>query len=88
MKLIPISHVKMADAFGEEDIFSVFEENSSSNSSKKKQNDKRDTNDPSASEVSADITQVGEKRQFKPDVIDLALDETGTKKAKFDDLER
>ncbi|XP_068727369.1 exosome RNA helicase MTR4-like [Montipora capricornis] len=77
----------MADAFGEEDIFSVFEENLSSNSSKKKQNDKRDTNDPSASDVSADITQVGEKRQFKPDVIDLALDETGTKKAKFDDLE-
>ena len=72
----------MADAFGEEDIFAVFEDNSSSDNSKK---DKKEFTGPS---TSTDVPQVGEKREFKPDVIDLALDDSGTKKAKLDDLER
>jgi len=75
----------MADAFGEEDIFDVFEDNSSSDNSKKSKKDKKEFAGPS---TSTDVPQVGEKREFKPDVIDLALDDSGTKKAKLDDLER
>ena len=75
----------MADAFGEEDIFAVFEDNSGSDNTKKRKKEKEDIDGPS---TSADVTQIGEKREFKPDVIDLALDDSGTKKAKLDDLER
>ena len=75
----------MADAFGEEDIFAVFEDNSGSDNTKKRKKEKEDIDGPS---TSADVTQTGEKREFKPDVIDLALDDSGTKKAKLDDLER
>ena len=80
------SHMwNMADAFGEEDIFAVFEDNSGSDNTKKRKKEKEDIDGPS---TSADVTQTGEKREFKPDVIDLALDDSGTKKAKLDDLER
>lgn len=76
----------MADAFGEDDIFAVFEDNSGSDNSKKRKKDKKDVAGPSSS---TDVPQAGDKREFKPDVIDLALDDSVTsKKAKLDDLER
>ena len=75
----------MADAFGGDDIFSVFEDNSSSKNTKGRRKDKNNIAGPSAS---TDAPQTGEKRDFKPDVIDLALEESTAKKAKPDDLER
>ena len=71
----------MADAFGE-DIFAVFEDDSGENSNKK---GKKDTGGPSKS---TDVSHIGEKRDFTPDVVDLTLEECGAKKAKLDDLER
>ena len=75
----------MADAFGEDDIFAVFEDDSGENSNKKGRKDKKDTGGPLKS---TDVSHVGEKRDFTPDVVDLSLDESGVKKAKLDDLER
>lgn len=75
----------MADAFGEDDIFAVFEDDSGGNSNKKGKKDKKDTAGPSKS---TDVSHIGEKRDFTPDVIDLTLEESGKKKAKLDDLER
>lgn len=76
----------MADAFGEDDIFAVFEDNSGSDNSKKRKKDKKDVAGPS---YSTDVPQAGDKREFKPDVIDLALDDSVTsKKVKLDDLDR
>ena len=75
----------MADAFGEDDIFAVFEDDSGPNSNKKSKKDKRETAGPS---TSTDVSHIGEKRDFTPDVIDLALEDSGAKKAKLDDLER
>lgn len=75
----------MADAFGGDDIFSVFEDNSSSENTKGRKKDKKNVAGPS---TSTDASQTGEKRDFKPDVIDLALEESTAKKAKLDDLER
>jgi len=74
----------MADAFGEDDIFAVFEDDSGENSNKKGRKDKKDTG---GSLKSTDVSNVGEKRDFTPDV-DLTLEESGVKKAKLDDLER
>ena len=74
----------MADAFGGDDIFSVFEDNASSENTKGRKKDKNNVAGPS---TSTDAPQTGEKRDFKPDVIDLALEES-SKKAKLDDLER
>ncbi|XP_073227309.1 exosome RNA helicase MTR4-like [Porites lutea] len=73
----------MADAFGGDDIFSVFEDNASSENTKGKKKDKNNVAGPS---TSTDAPQTGEKRDFKPDVIDLVLEES-SKKAKVDDLE-
>ena len=75
----------MADAFGEDDIFAVFEDDSGENSNTKGKKDKKETGGPSKS---ADISHIGEKRDFTPDVIDLTLEVSGAKKAKLDDLER
>lgn len=77
----------MADGFGE-DLFAVFEENPSSVIKKKTENEKKGGESSSATEDSEGTPKFGEKRQFKPDVIDLALDENEAKKAKFDDLNR
>jgi len=73
----------MADAFGEDDIFAVFEDDSGENSNKKGKKDKKDG--PSKS---TDVSHIGEKRDFTPDIVDLTLEESGAKKAKLDDLER
>lgn len=75
----------MADVFGEDDIFAVFEDDSGENSNKKGKKEKKDTGGPSKS---TDISHVGEKRDFTPNVVDLTLEESGVKKAKLDDLER
>lgn len=77
----------MADGFGE-DLFAVFEETPSSDINKKTANEKKGSDGPPATENSEGTSKFGEKRQFKPDVIDLALDENEAKKAKFDDLDR
>ncbi|XP_015775447.1 PREDICTED: superkiller viralicidic activity 2-like 2 [Acropora digitifera] len=76
----------MADSFGE-DLFAVFEENPAPVINRKTENEKKVGDSSSATEDSEGTSKFGEKRQFKPDVIDLALDENEAKKAKFDDLD-
>lgn len=76
----------MADAFGEDDIFAVFEDNSGENIKNKGKKDKKDNGGASKS---TGVSHIGQKRDFTPDVIDLSLEEqAGEKKAKLDDLER
>ena len=77
----------MADSFCE-DLFAVFEENPAPAINRKTENEKKVGDSSSATEDSEGTSKFGEKRQFKPDVIDLALDENEAKKAKFDDLDR
>ena len=75
------SHTQnMADA-----LFAVFEDNPGLDNNKKSKKDKKDIAGPSTATV---VLQIGEKRDFKTDVIDLALEDSVTKKAKLDDLER
>ncbi|XP_074611941.1 exosome RNA helicase MTR4-like [Acropora palmata] len=76
----------MADSFGE-DLFAVFEENPAPVINRKTENEKKGGDSSSATEDSEGTPKFGEKRQFKLDVIDLALDENEAKKAKFDDLD-
>ena len=75
----------MADVFGEDDIFAVFEDDSGENRNKKGKKGKKDTG---GSSKSTDVSHVGEKRDFTPDVVDPTLEESAVKKAKLDDLER
>lgn len=76
----------MADAFSEDDIFAVFEDDSGENIQNKGKKDKKDNGGPSKS---TSVSHIGEKRDFTPDVVDLSLEEqAGAKKAKMDDLER
>lgn len=75
----------MADAFGEDDIFSVFEDNSGTKNDRNSKKEKKETAGPS---TSTGVSHIGEKREFTPDVIDLNLDDSGRKKAKLDDLDR
>lgn len=74
----------MADVFGGDDIFAVFDDDSGENSNKKGKKEKQDTN---GSSKSTDVSHVGEKRDFTADVVDLTWEESGVKKAKLDDLE-
>lgn len=76
----------MADAFGEDDIFAVFEDDSGENIQNKVKKDKKDNGGPSKS---TGVSHIGQKRDVTPDVIDLSLEEqAGAKKAKLGDLER
>ena len=75
----------MADVFGEDDIFDVFEGSSRNiNPSKGRQDKKEGREDSSTS-------RVVEKREFKPDVAESTLEEATeplSKKTKVDDVER
>ncbi|PFX30767.1 Superkiller viralicidic activity 2-like 2 [Stylophora pistillata] len=72
----------MADAFGEDDIFAVFEDDSDIKSDKNNKKGKKETAGPS---TSTGKSSSGEKREFTPDVIDL--DGAGAKKVKVDDVD-
>lgn len=73
----------MADAFGEDDIFAVFEDDSGKKSDKNNTKGKKEATDLS---TSTGASSIGEKREFTPGAIDL--DDAGAKKARVDDMER
>lgn len=72
----------MADAFAEDDIFAVFEDDSGKKSDKNNKKGKKEAADLS---TSTGASSIGEKREFTPGAIDL--DDAGAKKARVDDME-